>query len=140
MKRKTALLAAMAVFASPVLAGGIPVEPGLWSVTSTMSMPMMPAPQTMTMEECFEDDVIDMEDMAMEDLDPGCSYDLGQVDGNTMEWTIDCPVEGGSMHAEWTATSGGDTVEGEGRMTMSIQGQNMEMTMSWSGERTGDCP
>ena len=58
-----------------------------------------------------------------------------------MNWTIDCPVEGGgTMHAEWQATSGGDTVEGEGKMTMEVMGQKMDMTMSWTGERVGECP
>ena len=57
-----------------------------------------------------------------------------------MEWTIDCPVEGGTMHAEWSATSSGDSVEGTGDMTMNMAGQTMNMTMSWTGERIGQCP
>jgi hypothetical protein len=139
MTRKILVLAALAAFASPVLADGIPVDPGLWSVTTTMNMPMLPQPQTMTIEECFKDDVMDMDDMATEDLDPGCTYNLANVDGNTMEWTIDCPMEGGTMHAEWQATSGGNSVTGDGKMTMNMQGQTMEMTMSWTGKRIGEC-
>ena len=134
------ILVLAALAASPALAEGIPVEPGLWSVTTTMNMPMMPAPQTMTTEQCFEDDVMDMDDMATEGLDPGCKYDLSNIDGNTMAWSIDCPVEGGGeMHAEWQATSSGDSVEGEGKMAMTVAGQQMDMTMSWTGKRVGDC-
>ena len=138
--KKTVLALFLLSPVAPALADGIPVEPGLWSVTTTMNMPMMPQPQTMTVEECFEDDVMDMDDMADENLDPGCSYELKQVDGNTMNWTIDCPVEGGgTMHAEWQATSGGDTVDGEGKRTMEVMGQKMDMTMSWTGKRVGEC-
>jgi len=140
MKRKILLMAALAAFVSTASAEGIPVEPGLWSITTTMDMPMMPQPQTVTVEECFEDEVMDMDDMAMDDLDPNCTYDLGQVDGNSMRWNIDCPMEGGTSHAEWLATSGGDTVQGEGKLSISINGQNMEMTMNWTGKRIGECP
>lgn len=140
MKRKVLLMVALAAFVSTASAEGIPVEPGLWSITTTMKIPMMPQPQTVTVEECFEDEVMDMDDMAMDDLDPNCTYDLGQVDGNSMRWNIDCPMEGGTSHAEWLATSGGDTVQGEGKLSISINGQNMEMTMNWTGKRIGECP
>jgi hypothetical protein len=139
MKRRIALLAVLVIVSSPVLAEGIPVEPGQWEITTTMTMPMLPAPQTMTVEECFKDEIMDMDDMATDDLDPNCVFDLGQVDDTSMQWTIDCPVEGGTMHAEWVATSGGDTVEGEGKMTMSVAGQTMDMQMNWTGKRVGEC-
>jgi hypothetical protein len=56
-----------------------------------------------------------------------------------MKWSFDCPVEGGTSHGEWEATSGGDTVVGKGLITVSFQGQAMEMTMNWEGKRIGDC-
>ena len=140
MKKKMFALAMLAAFSAPALADGIPVEPGLWSITTTVNMPMLPAPQTMTVEECMTDEILDMEDMSDEDLDPNCDYALNTLDGNTMSWSIDCPVDGGGqMHAEWTATSNGDSVEGQGKMTMSMQGQTMNMDMSWVGERIGAC-
>ena len=139
MKHKILLIAALAVASSPVLAEGIPVEPGLWSITTTMNMPMMPQPQTMTVEECFTDDIMDMGDMMTDGLDPNCTFNLGQVDGNTMRWNIDCPMEGGTSHAEWLATSSGDTVQGEGKVSVTVQDQIMEMTMNWSGKRIGEC-
>lgn len=140
MKKSLLACAVMAAFSAPALAEGIPVEPGLWSITTTVNMPMLDAPQTTTVEECMADEFLDIEDMSDDDLDPECDYALEQLDGNSMAWSIDCPVEGGGqMHAEWTATSNGDSVEGEGQMTMEIQGQTMAMTMSWTGERIGAC-
>jgi hypothetical protein len=47
---------------------------------------------------------------------------------------------GGTSHGEWQATSHGDRVEGSGKITMTMQGQTMEMNMSWLGKRVGDCP
>ena len=76
MKRRMTLLAVLAIVSSPVLAEGIPVEPGMWEVTTTMTMPMMPTPQVMTVEECFKDDIMDMDDMSTDDLDPNCVFDL----------------------------------------------------------------
>ncbi|MBT8039659.1 MAG: DUF3617 domain-containing protein [Gammaproteobacteria bacterium] len=140
MNKKTAILVATLAATSPVLAEGIPVEPGLWSVTTTVNMPMLPSPQTTTLEECFTEDMIDMDDMATENMDPNCTFNQAQVDGSMMEWTIDCPVEGGTMHAKWSATSSGDSVEGTGDMTMNMAGQTMNMTMTWTGERIGKCP
>ncbi|MDH3786933.1 MAG: DUF3617 domain-containing protein [Xanthomonadales bacterium] len=124
----------------PVHAEGIPVEPGLWKMTSTVTMPMLPQPRVTTMTECMTKSEISMDEVGGGDMDPNCSFEMSQVDGNTMKWTVDCPVEGGTSHGEWQATSGGDTVTGEGLLTVSFQGQSMDMTMSWQGERIGECP
>ena len=122
------------------LAEGIPVEPGLWKMTSTVNMPMLPQPRVTTVTECMEKSEITMDEVGGEGMDPNCTFDMAQVDGNTMKWSVDCPVEGGTSHGEWQATSGGDTVTGEGSLTMSFQGQTMEMTMTWEGQRIGACP
>lgn len=81
-----------------------------------------------------------MDEINGEGMDPNCSFDTVQVDGNTMKWSFDCPVEGGTSRGEWEATSAGDTVTGKGMVTASFQGQSMAMTMSWEGKRLGDCP
>ena len=139
MTKRTCIVASLAIFAAPALADGIPVEPGMWKITTVTEMPMLPGPQTMTIEECYQDDVLDVDEMSADEMDPDCTFDTVQVEGNTMNWTIDCPVEGGTMHAEWEATSSGDAVDGSGKITMEVMGQNMNMTMSWRGERVGDC-
>ena len=133
-----AILLAAAVEAR---ADGIPVEPGLWEMTSTISMPMLPQPQTNTMTECFANGEISVDDVGSQEMDPGCTFETSQLDGATMAWSFDCPLEGGgTSHGAWQATSHGDRVEGSGKITMTMQGQNMEMTMTWQGKRVGDCP
>jgi hypothetical protein len=126
--------------AATAFADGIPVKPGLWEMTSTMNMPMLAEPRVTTVTECMEKAEISFDEMGAEGMDPNCTFDTSQVDGNTLKWSFDCPVEGGTSHGEWQAVSAGDTVEGSGEITMSFQGQTMKMTMEWEGRRVGDCP
>jgi hypothetical protein len=120
-------------------ADGIPVEPGMWEMSATMNMPMQPQPRVTTTTECIKESEISMDDMDVGEMDPNCQFEMAQIDGNTMKWSFDCPVEGGTSHGEWEATSSGDSVTGKGVVTMSFQGRSMEMTMSWEGKRVGDC-
>ena len=139
MIRASIILGILFLTAPVIRADGIPVEPGLWEMSSTMNMPMLPQPRVTTTTECMKESEISMDDMGGEDMDPNCQFEMAQVDGNTMKWSFDCPVDGGTSHGEWEATSSGDSVTGNGVITMSFQGQTMEMTMSWQGKRIGDC-
>jgi hypothetical protein len=123
---------------STAVAEGIPIEPGEWKITTTMEMPMLPQPRVQTQTHCFSESEISPESMSMEDLDPRCTFD-SEVDGSTMKWSMEGPAEGGSSRGDWTATSGGDTVKGNGVITAEFQGQSMVMNMSWDGARIGDC-
>jgi hypothetical protein len=128
------------ISAAPSLsAEGIPVEPGLWEMTSTMHMPMLPQPRVTTITECMSKREISMDDMGVEDMDPQCRFEMDQVSGNTMRWSVDCPVEGGNSHGQWEAISTGETVTGTGKIIVSFEGQSMEMTMNWAGRRIGAC-
>ena len=139
MIRASIFLGILFLTATVARADGIPVEPGMWEMSSTMTMPMLAEPRVTTTTECMTESEISMDDMGGEDMDPNCQFEMAQIDGNTMKWSFDCPVEGGTSHGEWEATSGGDSVTGNGVITMSFQGQTMEMTMSWQGKRIGDC-
>ena len=137
MRVGTLLVMLLAV--APAWAEGIPMDPGLWEVTTTMQMPMLPQPRVTTVTECMEKSELSMDEFAGEGMDPNCTFEQNLVDGNTMKWSVDCPVEGGTSHGEWEARSNGDSVTGEGLITMSIQGQEMEMNMAWTGKRIGPC-
>jgi len=139
MMRTSIILGALLLATSGAGADGLPVEPGLWEMTSTMNMPMLPQPRVTTVTECMEESEISMDEMGGDEMGPNCKFDMAQVDGNTMKWSFDCPVDGGTSHGEWEATSGGDTVVGKGLITVSFQDQVMEMTMAWEGKRVGDC-
>ena len=137
------LLSALVVLvaASGARADGVAVEPGLWEMTTTMTMPMLPQPQVVTSSDCVEDDVLNIDEMSGEGLDPECTMDVSQPDDMTVRWVMDCPVEGGgSSRAEWQVTSSGDSVEGTGSILMTVMGQEMSMDASFNGRRVGDCP
>ena len=89
------ILTVMLAAALDLRADGIAVEPGLWEMTSTVSMPMLPQPQTHSMTECIEKNEISPDDVGTEDMDPDCTFETARVDGATMAWSFDCPVEGG---------------------------------------------
>ena len=132
--------AAALLMASGAWAEGLQVEPGLWEMNSTVTHPMMPQPQANTTTECLDKSEITMDDMSQEGMDPNCTFEMSELTGDKMKWSMDCPLEGGQARGEWEATSTGNTVSGGGVMTMTMQGQTMEMTMSWEGRRTGPCP
>jgi hypothetical protein len=119
-------------------ADGITIEPGSWEMTSTMSMPMLPQPRVTTVTECMEESEITPESMT-DEMDSSCTFDVKVVEGNTMNWSMDCSGDEGSSRGEWHATSYGDTLEGAGTITIDVQGQDMVMTMNWTGKRVGAC-
>ena len=45
----------------------------------------------------------------------------------------------GATRGEWSFTSAGDTMHGEGTMTAEMGQQSMVFTMRWDGERIGAC-
>lgn len=140
MPRPSIILLILLFPTTAAFADGIPVEPGLWEMKSSMIMPMFPEPRVTVVTECLEKSELSMDELSTEGMDPACSFEKAQVEGNMMTWAFDCPVEGGTSHGEWEAVSNGDSVEGKGKMTMSFQGQTMEMTVEWEGHRVGDCP
>ena len=127
------------LFAGTVSADGIPIDPGMWKMTSTMTMTMMPTPQTTTVEECIEEDVLNPEKFNMDEDSPCAVIDV-KVSGNSASWAISCPTEGGpAMEGDWEVTSKGDSLTGKGQMTAEFSGQKMGFEMKWEGKRIGDC-
>lgn len=126
-------------FTGTVSAEGVPINPGMWEMTSTMTMSMMPTPQTTTVEECIEEDILNPEKFNMDEDSP-CAITDVSLDGNTATWSINCPTEGGpAMEGQWEVTSHGDTLTGKGQMTAEFSGQKMGFDMQWEGKRVGDC-
>lgn len=140
--KKSLLSALLVLAASPASqADGVAVEPGLWEMTTTMTMPMLPEPRTVTSTDCVEDAELDVDEMSGEGLDPDCTLDVSQPDDRTLRWNMDCPVEGGGTSlAEWQVTSNGDSVAGTGSIRMTVMGQEMTMDAVFNGRRIGDCP
>ena len=56
-----------------------------------------------------------------------------------MKWKVSCASEGGEMLGEGNVTSKGDTLSGGMKMSMSFNGQSMDMQVDWLGKHIGSC-
>lgn len=140
MKLRIAMSSLAAVFFSTaIVAEGVSIDPGQWEMTSTLTMTMMPHPQTTKIMQCIEETELSPDSFNM-DKDNPCDVTEVAVDGNTARWSINCPIDGGpAMKGHWEFTSNGDSITGTGAMSANYQGQEMGFTMEWSGKRVGDC-
>jgi len=131
-------------FATVFLAGsasatGVSIDPGMWEMTSTMTMTMMPEPRSHTVKECIENDELSPESFNMDEENP-CNITDVNVEGNTARWSISCSTGGGPvMEGHWEFTSNGDSISGNGSMSTEFSGQQMGFEMTWVGKRVGNC-
>jgi len=133
-----AVLAAVLI-SSTCGADGVSINPGMWEMTSSMTMTMLPQPQSNTVRECIEEDELSPEKFDMEKDSP-CKISDVNIDGDTARWSINCPTEAGQeMTGQWEFTSLGDSISGSGSMSMEYAGQKFGFDMTWVGKRIGDC-
>lgn len=119
-------------------ADSIPVEPGQWQMTTTMTSPMSPQPRVSTATQCMDKDEFSISDLMPKD-ESECTITEANVSGNTLTWTMQCEMQGGSGTGGGQFTSNGDSGSGEMHMNMQFQGQTFNMTNSWEGHRIGPC-
>jgi hypothetical protein len=139
MKKIALILAALLTVPFTAMADGVTIEPGQWEMTMSMQMPMFPVPQEQAYTECVKETELDPEDFQMEG-DQACEFSDVEMQGDSISWSMECPNEMGSTRGQWSFTSTGDSMHGNGSMTTEMGGQSMEFTMTWSGKRIGDCP
>ena len=140
-KKTLMLIVTLGLTAFNVSADGISIEPGKWEMNSVINMPMLPQPRVTTVTECMKDDEITPESMMkeMDNSEADCEMAAEMVGENSMTWTLECSEQMGNSSGQWEATSYGDTLKGDGAITMSVQGQEIVMTMAWEGKRIGEC-
>jgi hypothetical protein len=130
---------ATVMIAGTASAEGVSIDPGMWEMTSTMTMTMMPQPRSTTVNECIEEDELSPESFNLDKENP-CTISDVAVEETTARWSISCSTGGGPMmEGQWEFTSSGDTIDGNGSMSTEINGQTMGFEMVWTGERIGDC-
>ncbi len=141
MKRALPLLLALA--ALPTLAGDRTASPGLWESSVQMQMAGMPYPMPPhTSRRCITQEMIDRnEDIPRAQTRTGEECQIGDVHraGNTASWTLRCsgshPMQGSGMVTYDSATA----YHAQLRMTMQMDGRQMQMTQSIESHRVGDC-
>lgn len=126
------LVALLVLFASPVVASS-DVQEGSWEITivSEMGGIKMP-PQKHT--QCLKSDALVPADPQMPQ---NCVIKDQRVNGNTVNWTMECSTEGVK-----TVSTGSIIYEGEsfsGTMDVAISGTDMKVVNTMSGRRLGPC-
>jgi hypothetical protein len=117
---------------------GVPIEPGLWEVSTTMTSPMSPQPRVQTQQECIKNSQVSPKDIVPND-DGECSMSETSVSGNTLSWSMQCNTPGGTINGHGSFESKGDSGSGNMKMNMAIEGQSFSMEMVWKGHRVGSC-
>ena len=125
------------ILAFAALAAHAQMQPGEWEFTNTMSSAALPQPQTMTMKKCITSQQAGDPAGWQPRPESDCKVTPKGKSGDSVSWDISCPKAG--MNGAGTARLSGATIEGETKMMMSGQGQNVEMTTKTKGRRVGPC-
>jgi hypothetical protein len=117
------------------LAEGLPINPGLWEMTS--QNPMTGA--DVVRQECMVDAVFDPS--AMMGKERGCTVSDEVVSGNTVDYDLTCtdPNMQGSFNGHFSFTIEGDQGNGNVDMKFDVGGQTMNMSYDVAAKRVGDC-
>ena len=126
------------VSVSNTFAEGLKIKPGKWEFISTTTMVGMGAPRQHTNTECLKDAELRPEKM-MKDMNQGCQLSDTKTSSSNASWKVTCDNQGGQMVGEGQVASKGDTLTGGMDMSMSVNGQSMNMKIDWVGKHVGDC-
>ena len=138
----SSLAALAAVVASGLAcAAGPSMKDGMWEITTKMEMPGrsdVAMPQQ-TVKHCLtKKDVEDPKRMTPSVGEQSrCKMTDYKLQGNTATWKMACEGQGSGSG---TVTYGGDSYSGTQTMAINAGGQPMNMKMSFSGRRLGECP
>jgi len=115
------------------------MEPGEWELTTTISSPMMPQPQTATVRHCINAEDIAEPSRWMGGQPPGsdCKLTPLERDAKGASWEMACPASGfqGRGRARFTA----GMMDSEMQMSGMQDGKKFEMQTKTRGRRLGPC-
>ena len=138
----TIVVAAFAVLAAGPAAGqaGFKADPQgkdeLWDVTSKMEMPGMPvALPAQTNRVC----IAKGNDAATIPMSEGCALVDSKRTGTRFTYRMNCKSGNNDYTATGESTSNANGYQGTMRMAGKMEGQQMDMSMSYTGARAGNC-
>ena len=133
-------LLAAALILGPAHAAAPNMKDGLWEINTKMEMAGksggMPPHVVKT---CVTKKDLDDPRRTTPGGDSRCKMTDYKLQGNTASWKMACEGQEG-MTGAGTITYSGDSYTGNQTMHMKSRGQAMDMKMSFSGRRVGDCP
>jgi hypothetical protein len=136
-----ALVSVLAIAARPAASQvGYKADPQgkdeLWDVTSKMEMPGMPfAMPAQTNRVC----VAKGDETGTIPQREGCTISESKRAGNTVTYRMNCKGGNNDYTATGESTSAGSGYQGRMRMAGKMDGQQMDMAMTYSGARAGNC-
>ena len=136
---RSALAVCCVVGLSCVALAQIPAREGQWEITVQMEMPGMPMklPATKVTQCLTKEDLADPGKSAPKgpkDMNSDCQTSDYKVDGNKVTWTMECKGKD-AMTGSGEIVFAADSYDG----WMKMKTAGTEMTMTYTGQRLGDC-
>jgi hypothetical protein len=108
------------------------MQEGQWEITTTMELPGMPKPHTMTTMTCLTQ----KDPVAKIDEKNNCKMENLTTVGNTVTWKIVCP----EATSRGSITYAGATYDGIMETNIKMEGKDMTSKMTMKGKYIGPCP
>ncbi len=119
------------------------MNPGKWEFTTTVSMPMMKAPQVTTNTECVTKEEAERDPLAnLTNIGKECTITEKKMSGARLDYTMECNQQRMISKGKGYFSSQGDTASGAMEMTMDMPGMPsgpMIVKTSWQARRIGAC-
>ena len=132
-----ALVSMFLVLPLSASASELAINPGLWKTTMTRTNPMTGNPTTETSTQCVKEKSFNPSDM-MKNAQ-GCELVKDELDGDTLNFRMECNVQGQTATVDGMFQTDGKTGKGNMNMQLKMGEMNMNMKMNWTAERIGDC-
>lgn len=130
------LMLGLALYYSP--AWSLDFNPGLYEITSTVSMPGMQdgsfPPQTVTQCMTKQEPIPNKNSTGQ-----SCEVKDMEQNGNTITWSMECDQQGQMITSKGKMVYRGNSFEGTITTNMGTQAGNMTVTTMISGKRISDC-
>jgi len=135
IRRAAVPLVAVAMIALPgsALAQG---KDDMWEITSKMEMPGMPMPMpAQTIRQCVAKNAKDDDYIPKRD---NCKVTDSKRVGNKVNYQMVCTGKD-AMNVVGEVTMGSGSYDGKMKMSGKMEGQDVQMSQTYSGKRVGDC-
>jgi hypothetical protein len=132
------ILLSTAVFLFPLAAAAQSMQPGEWELSSTLSSPMLPKPQSAKVTRCVsKEDAADPARLTSGPSTQGCTVTPGARSADSFKWAIACPAQG--VTGTGTVRYSANAMDSEIRMTVDAEGKKVEMLTKVAGRYLGPC-
>ncbi len=153
MQKKSITVLTLACLLLPAagFAASFHMNPGKWEFSTTVIMPMLPAPQTSTTIECVSKEEAEKDPLAsLKDIGDECHVTDKKIKGSRLEYVIKCDQQGMTSTGKGYFEAQGDTASGAMEMSMQMpEGMPagmpgmasgaMSIKTTWQARRIGKC-